>query len=318
MGTRSKHRHSRGTTRGLASFVSFVVLFALALGQGSSLIALADDAERSTALPSAQPTATRLQPPTDAVVTLKRPRRMAGMRRRLGPRPRVSQRKTASCRPHRCARCSPGGPGSTAETSTSTSSPPVPSPTTTTRESAAPTSDTTTARSARTPVSWSRWRAATSNAVTSWCSSRRSSSKRRDRAEAPSRLDLRLRRRRRRASPASGSTTSCAVSVNTSDSGNVGLEGTETATLIAEGTGTIGGSDAFTGTALVTGLNAGEHLDRPHRRAPRMRRRRRPDRQHPERHQGRPASSSRKRTRSRVGNQSDPVQEGRGRRAARA
>ena len=43
MGTRSKSRRSRGTKRGLASFVSFVVLFALALGQGSSLIALADD-----------------------------------------------------------------------------------------------------------------------------------------------------------------------------------------------------------------------------------------------------------------------------------
>ncbi|MGI8616662.1 MAG: DUF7507 domain-containing protein [Actinomycetota bacterium] len=36
-------RRSRGTKRGLASFVSFVVLFALALGQGSSLIAWADD-----------------------------------------------------------------------------------------------------------------------------------------------------------------------------------------------------------------------------------------------------------------------------------
>ena len=44
MGTRSKSRRSRGTKQGLASFVSFVVLFALALGQGSSLIALADDA----------------------------------------------------------------------------------------------------------------------------------------------------------------------------------------------------------------------------------------------------------------------------------
>jgi uncharacterized repeat protein (TIGR01451 family) len=43
MGTRSSRRH-RGTRRGLASFVSFVVLFALALGQGSSLIAWADDA----------------------------------------------------------------------------------------------------------------------------------------------------------------------------------------------------------------------------------------------------------------------------------
>ena len=42
MGSRSSRR-SRGTKRGLASFVSFVVLFALALGQGSSLIAWADD-----------------------------------------------------------------------------------------------------------------------------------------------------------------------------------------------------------------------------------------------------------------------------------
>src|SRR5215207_7264811 len=44
MGTSTNSRHSRrATKRGLASFVSFVLLFAFALGQ-SSLSALADDA----------------------------------------------------------------------------------------------------------------------------------------------------------------------------------------------------------------------------------------------------------------------------------
>ncbi len=43
MGSRSNSRRRRGTKRGLASFVSFVVLFALALGQGSTLVALAED-----------------------------------------------------------------------------------------------------------------------------------------------------------------------------------------------------------------------------------------------------------------------------------
>ena len=44
MGTRSNLRHGRrATKRGLASFVSFLLLFAFALGQ-SSLSALADDA----------------------------------------------------------------------------------------------------------------------------------------------------------------------------------------------------------------------------------------------------------------------------------
>ena len=68
MGSRSNSRRSRGTKRGLASFVSFVVLFALALGQGSSLIALADDA-RSTALPSAQPTASADESSGDSVAS---------------------------------------------------------------------------------------------------------------------------------------------------------------------------------------------------------------------------------------------------------
>jgi uncharacterized repeat protein (TIGR01451 family) len=44
MGSRSNSRRRRGSKRALASFVSFVVLFALALGQGSSMIAWADDA----------------------------------------------------------------------------------------------------------------------------------------------------------------------------------------------------------------------------------------------------------------------------------
>jgi uncharacterized repeat protein (TIGR01451 family) len=45
MGTRTNSRRSRGATRrGLASFVSFLLLFAFALGQSSSMIALADDA----------------------------------------------------------------------------------------------------------------------------------------------------------------------------------------------------------------------------------------------------------------------------------
>src|SRR5688572_18190976 len=69
MGTGSKHRRNRGTKRGLASFVSFVVLFALALGQGSSLIALADDASRSTTLPSAQPTASADESSGDSVAS---------------------------------------------------------------------------------------------------------------------------------------------------------------------------------------------------------------------------------------------------------
>jgi uncharacterized repeat protein (TIGR01451 family) len=45
MGTRSNDRRSgRATRRGLATCVSFLLLFAFALGQGSSLFALADDA----------------------------------------------------------------------------------------------------------------------------------------------------------------------------------------------------------------------------------------------------------------------------------
>ena len=44
MESRSNSRRRRGSKRALASFVSFVVLFALALGQGSSMIAWADDA----------------------------------------------------------------------------------------------------------------------------------------------------------------------------------------------------------------------------------------------------------------------------------
>ncbi|MGH2679715.1 MAG: DUF7507 domain-containing protein [Actinomycetota bacterium] len=44
MGSRKNSRRRRTSKRGLASFVSFVLLFAFALGQSSSLIALADDA----------------------------------------------------------------------------------------------------------------------------------------------------------------------------------------------------------------------------------------------------------------------------------
>ena len=43
MGTRNSRLRRRATKRGLASFVSFLLLFAFALGQ-SSLSALADDA----------------------------------------------------------------------------------------------------------------------------------------------------------------------------------------------------------------------------------------------------------------------------------
>jgi len=44
MGTKTKlRRNGRARRRGLATFVSFVMLFAFALGQGSSLLALADD-----------------------------------------------------------------------------------------------------------------------------------------------------------------------------------------------------------------------------------------------------------------------------------
>jgi len=44
MGTRTNSGRSRRSKRGLASFVSFLLLFAFALGQGSSLFALADGA----------------------------------------------------------------------------------------------------------------------------------------------------------------------------------------------------------------------------------------------------------------------------------
>ena len=45
MGTKTNSRRShRASRRGLASFVSFLLLFAFALGQSGSLIALADDA----------------------------------------------------------------------------------------------------------------------------------------------------------------------------------------------------------------------------------------------------------------------------------
>jgi uncharacterized repeat protein (TIGR01451 family) len=44
MGTKTNLQRGRAKRRGLATFVAFVMLFAFALGQGSSLIALADDA----------------------------------------------------------------------------------------------------------------------------------------------------------------------------------------------------------------------------------------------------------------------------------
>ncbi len=50
MGTRTNFRRRRGNRRGLAVFVSFLLLFAFALGQGSSLIALADDATATDAV----------------------------------------------------------------------------------------------------------------------------------------------------------------------------------------------------------------------------------------------------------------------------
>ena len=107
-------------------------------------------------------------------------------------------------------------------------------------------------------MSWSRWRAATSNAVTSWCSSRRSSS---TTARPPQ------RRHRdstsafgggeRRASPASGSTTSSSVSVNTSDSGECRPGGHRDGDAHRRtGTGTTVAATPSPARRWSTGLNA--------------------------------------------------------------
>ena len=134
MGTRSNSRRSRGSKRGLASFVSFVVLFALALGQGSSLTAFADDASRSTALPSAQPTA-KLRP-RRPVVTLGASSD-GGTASTSRTAPKTSQLKTASSGRTGVLAAPPVAAGSTAVTSALTSSRQDHSPTTTRRGSEA-------------------------------------------------------------------------------------------------------------------------------------------------------------------------------------
>ena len=74
MGTKTNlRRNHRAGRRGLASFVSFLLLFAFALGQSGTLIALADagsnGVSRTNTLPVAQPTAAKQAPasPTRAM-----------------------------------------------------------------------------------------------------------------------------------------------------------------------------------------------------------------------------------------------------------
>ncbi len=253
MGTRSNGGRSRGTKRGLASFVSFVVLFALALGQGSSLIALADDASRSTALPSAQPTGAA--PSTDQVSGDTGTSSDDGASTTSRTAPKVSQRNTAAA----------GRTGALA-------APP---------SSGFDGGDISLDFVAAGPFTYNHDTGvggAYNNRTISKTTGVVESLEGGDfecgdlvvfftqvvvdnGATGTGSIDIDYAfGAETTGQPGIGFDDIVSVSVNTSDSGNVGLEGTETATLIAEGTGTIGGSDAVTGTVRVTGLNAGEHL----------------------------------------------------------
>ena len=143
MGSRSNSRRSRGTKRGLASFVSFVVLFALALGQGSSLIALADDASRAPLFRRHSRPPAADESSGDSVASSDD--RVASAPR-TAPKRQPAEHRSSGRTGVLAAPRAPGG--SMAETSASTSSRPVPSRTTTTTGVGRPVG-TTTGRSAR-------------------------------------------------------------------------------------------------------------------------------------------------------------------------
>ena len=249
MGSRSNSRRSRGTKRGLASFVSFVVLFALALGQGSSLVAIAGGTSRDTNLPSAQPAAEA--PSTDQLSGDTD----GGAASASRTAPKASQLKAASAG-RAGALAAPGGPGFDG-------------------------GDIGLDFVAAGPFTYNHDTGVGGNYANRTISKTTGVVESLEGgdfecgdlvvfftqvvvdagATATGSIDIDYAfGAETTGQPGIGFDDIVSVGVNTGDSGNVGLEGTETATLIAEGTGSIGGSDAVTGTVRVTGLDASEHL----------------------------------------------------------
>ena len=300
MGTKTNSRRShRASKRGLASFVSFLLLFAFALGQSGSLIALANDSgtapaatddagsdgsvSRISTLPVAQAPAEE----TSGAEVSSGDRASSGggaasTSRPASPTPHAPRRTTN--RPAALAR-SRGALrrlASTAATSASTSSRPARSRTTT-----PPGLGTQPALRVQRP---------------------HDRQERRRRRVARERR-LRVRRPRRRSSPRSWSTADAAgsgaieldysfgnettgqpgigfdnivsVAINTPDGGNVGTRRQRDATLSNEHLDTQG-YDEVKGTVTMTNLDPGETAIVRHHRAPRLRDRD-PDRQHLER-----------------------------------
>ena len=199
MGTRNSRLRRRATKRGLASFVSFLLLFAFALGQ-SSLSALADDAGTDPVaaedlvsdgsrvgetLPVAEAeAAAEEEAPVaggsgDAATVARQPRRMTDPRRRRGGRRPQGPGQHDSREQEHGARGSRGTAGGSRprrwrrqprlRRGRSVHLRPRHRPRVATRRSG-----TTTGTSSKTTASWSRSRAATSRATTSSRSSRRS------------------------------------------------------------------------------------------------------------------------------------------------
>ena len=120
-----------------------------------------------------------------------------------------------------------------------------------------------------------------------------------------------LRRRDDRTARHSASTTSSSVAINTPDGGNVELEATRRRPSRTRHLDTQG-YDEVKGTVTVTRSRPGRDRDRSHHRAPRLRDRAHPDRQHLERDRRRPCGRRRDDQR-RTGDRADEA--GRRRRA---
>jgi hypothetical protein len=158
MGTSGPHS-SRASRRGLASFVAFLLLFAFALGLSGSLMALAGDDSRGSALPAPQAPATESNASTSS----------GGATPVTRSAPAAGKLKTASATRDDAVAAPAAPPGGAALDGGDISLDFVAAgPFTYTMPQASghtPTSATTTERSTRTRGSLNRWRAATSRAT---------------------------------------------------------------------------------------------------------------------------------------------------------
>ena len=274
MGTKTNSRRShRASKRGLASFVSFLLLFAFALGQSGSLIALANDSgtapaatddagsdgsvSRISTLPVAQAPAEETSG-AEASSGDSVPRRAAEPLRRLDPRPppaRSTSRVPTGRPPSRLPPLLPPVVW-TAATSASTSSRPAPSRTTTPRARHEPPfgyNGRTIDKNTGVVESLEGGDFECGDLVTFFTQVVVAA----DAAGSGSiELDYSFGNETT-GQPGIGFDDIVSVAINTPDGGNVGIDGNETATLSNEHLDTQGYNE-IKGTVTVTNLDPGE------------------------------------------------------------